>query len=305
MAAMSVACWRGFSAIGSRRCCAGRRPWAGRSRSSDRARIVWCFATVSPRSRKPAAPICGSTFRGPVSFDEAKAASRAYPGLSAHLFPSCFGCGPDREPGDGLRLFPGQLAGSQIVAAPLVPDASFADETGLLGSELAWAAVDCPQLWALILAAPSDAQDRVVTSQLAATVTGSLRAGQRYVVMAWPAGRRSKEALRRSRGALRARRPDCGLPPDRRDRRPRMGGAAGPGQLDLRPAGTSVERRQLTTCTTTVRSRGRSSKSISTSCCQVPSARRPPATGTTSEGPTIEARWWAWELVSWLSRLCS
>ncbi len=127
-----------------------------------------------------------------VSFDEAKAASRAYPGLSAHLFPSCFGCGPHREPGDGLRLFPGQLAGSQIVAAPLVPDASFADETGLLGSELAWAAVDCPQLWALILAAPSDAQDRVVTSQLAATVTGSLRAGQRYVVMAWPAGRDRK-----------------------------------------------------------------------------------------------------------------
>ncbi len=124
-----------------------------------------------------------------VSFDEAKAASRAYPGLSAHLFPSCFGCGPEREPGDGLRVFPGQLAGSEIVAAPLVPDASLADETGLLGSELTWAAVDCPQLWALILAAPSDAQDRVVTSRLAATLSGSLRAGQRYVVMAWPAGR--------------------------------------------------------------------------------------------------------------------
>ena len=63
--------------------------------------------------------------------------------------------------------------------------------------------------------------------------------------------------------------------------------------------------RQETTCTTTVRSRGRSSKSIRTSCCQVPSARRPPITGTCSEAPISEARWWAWELVSWFSRLCS
>ena len=62
---------------------------------------------------------------------------------------------------------------------------------------------------------------------------------------------------------------------------------------------------QATTWTSTVRSRGRSSKSTRTSCCQVPSARRPPLTGTTSEGPITEARWWAWELVSWLSRLCS
>ena len=47
---------------------------------------------------------------------------------------------------------------------------------------------------------------------------------------------------------------------------------------------------QDSTCTETIRSRGRSSKSISTSCCQVPSARWPPWTGTTSDGPMIEAR---------------
>ena len=44
-------------------------------------------------------------------------------------------------------------------------------------------------------------------------------------------------------------------------------------------------RHQKTTCTTTVRSRGRSSKSISTSCCQVPSARRPPTTRDLLGGP--------------------
>ena len=73
------------------------------------------------------------------------------------------------------------------------------------------------------------------------------------------------------------------------------------------PPGAGAQRlaAQETTCTTTVRSRGRSSKSIRTSCCQVPSARRPPISGTCSEAPISEARWWACELVSWLRRLCS
>jgi len=124
-----------------------------------------------------------------VTFDEAEAASRAYPGHSAHPFPSCFCCGPEREPGDGLRIFPGQLAGSEIVAAPFIPDAALADDSGALGSELTGAAVDCPQLWALMIAAPPDSSERVVTSGLAATLRGPLRADQRYIVIAWPAGR--------------------------------------------------------------------------------------------------------------------
>jgi hypothetical protein len=59
------------------------------------------------------------------------------------------------------------------------------------------------------------------------------------------------------------------------------------------------------TWTVTVRVRGRSSKSISTTCCQVPSANSPPMIGTATDGPMIAARMWAWALSSWLSRLCS
>jgi hypothetical protein len=55
---------------------------------------------------------------------------------------------------------------------------------------------------------------------------------------------------------------------------------------------------QNTTWTETVRSRGRSSKSISTICCQVPRLRRPSVRGKDSEGPIRAARWWAWELES-------
>jgi hypothetical protein len=123
-----------------------------------------------------------------VTFDEAEEASRAYPGHAAHPFPTCFGCGPDRAHGDALRLFPGALDGSPVVAAPFEPPAAFGDESGMVGSELAWAAVDCPQLWALMHAAPRESTERVVTSRLAASVPGQLRAGDRYVVLAWPAG---------------------------------------------------------------------------------------------------------------------
>ena len=40
----------------------------------------------------------------------ARAAEATYPGLTSHPFPTCFACGTGREPGDGLRIFPGPVA---------------------------------------------------------------------------------------------------------------------------------------------------------------------------------------------------
>ena len=62
--------------------------------------------------------------------------------------------------------------------------------------------------------------------------------------------------------------------------------------------GLSRRLRQDTTWTVIVRSRGRSSKSISTICCHVPRARRPSITGIVSDGPISAARRWACELES-------
>lgn len=45
-----------------------------------------------------------------VSFATAVEASRTYQGFVRHPFPTCFVCGPQREPDDGLRVFPGRLA---------------------------------------------------------------------------------------------------------------------------------------------------------------------------------------------------
>ena len=72
-----------------------------------------------------------------------------------------------------------------------------------------------------------------------------------------------------------------------------------------RVGGPLVQDGQDRTWTLIVRSRARSSKSMSTICCQTPRARRPSTTGIVSDGPISAARRWAWELESWLSRLCS
>lgn len=124
----------------------------------------------------------------PVGTEEAEAASSAYPGHRGHPFPGCFCCGPERESGDGLRIFPGPLEGRDAVAAPWVPEAQHADELGNVRSEIVWAAFDCPQLWALMVSAPAESTDHVVTGALQTELVQPVRAGERYTILAWPSG---------------------------------------------------------------------------------------------------------------------
>ena len=68
----------------------------------------------------------------PAAPDAAAAAvmSRHCWGLEEHAFSTCFACGPDRDPGDGLRIFAGRRAGDAVAAAPWTPHASVADAGG-------------------------------------------------------------------------------------------------------------------------------------------------------------------------------
>jgi hypothetical protein len=128
----------------------------------------------------------------PVSLSEAAEASSSYPGFAAHLFPECFTCGPAREPGDGLRIFPGPVADTELMAAPWMPDASLGEPEGSLPPELVWAALDCPQLWALIASAPADSAERVVTAEMRVRIESTPQAGGRYVILAWPIQRKGR-----------------------------------------------------------------------------------------------------------------
>ncbi len=62
-----------------------------------------------------------------------------------HPFPTCFGCGPDRDPSDGLRLFSGPVEdGDGIFAAGWTPRADLAGPDGVVDPAYVWAALDCP-----------------------------------------------------------------------------------------------------------------------------------------------------------------
>jgi hypothetical protein len=128
----------------------------------------------------------------PISVSEAEEASASYPGFTGHLFPDCFTCGPAREPGDGLRVFPGPVSDRELVAAPWTPDGSLAGPNGSLLPEFVWAALDCPQLWALIASAPPDSGERVVTAGMSVRIESTPRAGGRYVIAAWPMHREGR-----------------------------------------------------------------------------------------------------------------
>ncbi|GAA2682067.1 hypothetical protein [Actinoplanes palleronii] len=78
----------------------------------------------------------------PVGWDTAVTAARDYPGFTAHPFPTCFVCGPERAEGDGLRIFPGPLPDGRTAAPWTVPDE--------VSAPLLWAALDCPGGWTAI-----------------------------------------------------------------------------------------------------------------------------------------------------------
>jgi hypothetical protein len=79
----------------------------------------------------------------PMSWADAVTASAAYRGFASHPFPTCFVCGPERAPGDGMRLFPGPVGDGRTATPWEVPDD--------ISPELVWAALDCPGGWAVPL----------------------------------------------------------------------------------------------------------------------------------------------------------
>lgn len=114
----------------------------------------------------------------PVALDAAERASRGYPGFEGHAFPTCFACGPDRVPGDGLRIFPGPVEGTDIVAASWTPSGDLGDP---VEDVFLWAALDCPSGWAVL------ARHRAVgvLGRMALVRVGDVRAGVPHVVTGW------------------------------------------------------------------------------------------------------------------------
>jgi hypothetical protein len=126
----------------------------------------------------------------PVSLADAREASRGSPLHGSHPFPTCFVCGPRREPGDGLRIIPGPVAGREVVASPWTPDGSLPLDGDEVATEICWAALDCPSGNALMLL---DGVGTAVLGRLAARLERPVEVGSAYVAVGWPLAREERK----------------------------------------------------------------------------------------------------------------
>lgn len=106
--------------------------------------------------------------------------------MLTHPFPECFVCGPARESGDGLRVFPGVIPGGDAVAALWTPDESLCDRSGRVAPEFIWAALDCPSAFPLLEPEEARALEPMVLAKLCVSLESDLPGGETACLVAWP-----------------------------------------------------------------------------------------------------------------------
>ena len=118
----------------------------------------------------------------PPTFEEAIESSRLSLALSPDPpSPDCFVCGCNRDKDDGLRVFAGPVTDNGIVAAPWIPNASLADDSGFIKREFLWSVLDCPGGYAFL----SNDIPAIVLGRLVADVKGKIKPGENCVVIGW------------------------------------------------------------------------------------------------------------------------
>lgn len=133
--------------------------------------VVLTAGEVADDALPPAVPA--------VDAEAAAATAARYRGRKDHPFPTCFTCGPERAPGDGLRLEPGTLLFRDDVTACLwTPDASLDAGDGAVAVPSVWAALDCPGGWSVDLVGRP-----IVLGSITAAVHRRPRVQERCVVM--------------------------------------------------------------------------------------------------------------------------
>ncbi len=120
----------------------------------------------------------------PPSVEEATAAQAQYSGFHTHVFPRCFVCGPERDAGDGLRLFAGPVEGRDLAACTWTPGPALAGPDGNVDPVFVWAALDCPSFFGMHV--PYD--KLFLLAEMSASLTQPVPADATLVVYGW--GRR-------------------------------------------------------------------------------------------------------------------
>ncbi|MCH8950233.1 MAG: hypothetical protein IIB87_07645 [Chloroflexi bacterium] len=118
------------------------------------------------------------------SWDEAVAAAKRGVTNRANLqYNSCFVCGLDRGPGDGLCIFPGSLDGTKTMAATWEPDTTVSDPDGVVPPEIVWSALDCPSGFPYF-----EPAGIAILGRFAVKRIETVRRDERYVILGWPTG---------------------------------------------------------------------------------------------------------------------
>ena len=122
----------------------------------------------------------------PPTLDGAEAASARSPlqrRPEQHPFPTCFGCGVARAPGEAIRIIVGPLTERDTtpLAATWTPLPDFAGRDGAVRALFMWVALDCPTGWAAV----SPGEDPHVLARLTARLASPAIPGEPHVVVAW------------------------------------------------------------------------------------------------------------------------
>jgi hypothetical protein len=150
-------------------------------------------ALIAEATSAPGSPALGTP--GAVSMAEARTAAGRSRYYADPVFHYCFVCGTGREPGDGLRIFPGPVAGRRLWAAPWTPDPSVTGADGRVRPEVVWAALDCPSGIAAGEAADLARDTAILLGQMTASLAALPVAGDQCRVIAWPGGRDGRKLL--------------------------------------------------------------------------------------------------------------
>lgn len=100
-----------------------------------------------------------------------------------HILPECFVCGPHRTHGDGLRIFTGPVHDQDLVAAPWVPAAEFANSEGQVQDIFLWSALDCPSYFSL-----RQPEMLALLGRMKAQIITLPKPGEELIAAAWCTG---------------------------------------------------------------------------------------------------------------------
>ena len=120
----------------------------------------------------------------PVSLEEAREANREGHRLfgPVHPFPTCFVCGPDRPPPEGIGMLVAPVDGGRVMAADCTAHESLAGDDGHVAPEAVWALLDCPSSMPVM---NEGCDPPIVLARMAASIERPMEVGTPHVAIGW------------------------------------------------------------------------------------------------------------------------